>query len=278
MLSKHKLVGNRQKGFTLVEMLVVAALIAIFAGLAVFNIIEQLNREKVKAATAEARSIATSLSFAYSDMGFYPKLCFLRFSYEELQKYFTENASLTPTTMEYFDATVEGTGTKLKQNWKQKYLNGSLPEKVINMTLSDGRTLDWPKDPFGSPYVAYLTKIAPPANDPTGTPVVSWLTSAGDKANYFAGIVSYGRNRVPGGKDAYGPNETSDVDSRYALSLYTAAAGRESDPQNRDFTLLNRSLYNVGGRLDQIINDPNTYDAAKPRIRDIGSDDRYYEF
>ena len=74
---------NRHSGFTLIEMLVVAALIAIFAGLAVFNIVEQLNREKEKAALAEARSIATAMSFAYDDLGFFPKLCFLRFGVDE---------------------------------------------------------------------------------------------------------------------------------------------------------------------------------------------------
>ncbi len=75
---------RRNRGFTLIEMLIVAALIAIFSALAVFNISEQLNISKGKAAVAECRSIATAMSFAHDDLGFYPKIGFLRYGFDEL--------------------------------------------------------------------------------------------------------------------------------------------------------------------------------------------------
>ena len=64
--------GTR-RAFTLVEMLIVAALIALFAGLAVFNVTEQYELNKQKAAVAECRQIGTSMNFALQDLGFFPK-------------------------------------------------------------------------------------------------------------------------------------------------------------------------------------------------------------
>src|SRR5688572_29195394 len=75
---------QRRRGFTLVEMLVVSALIALFAGLAVFSITTQLEQNRKKAAVAECRQIATAMSFAHQDLSFFPKLCLLRFNYNEL--------------------------------------------------------------------------------------------------------------------------------------------------------------------------------------------------
>lgn len=274
-LTIHKLVRNKQQGFTLVEMLVVAALIAIFAAIAVFNITEQLQREKVKAATAEARGIATSMSFAYNDMGFFPKLCFLRFGLEELEDYISKNP-LSTSAMEYHSYPVEGVMNKLKLNWRQKYLAGTLPEKLVNMQLpapDSGITLDWPKDPFGSPYVAYLIKV-----DPSKPLSVSFVESAGEKPNYFAGIVSYGRNRVPGGKDVN--PEFADIEARYPYRLYRALdEGQRGNPQNRDFVLMSGDqLRNSAAALEQIVRNTDEDIPADPGIRDNGSDDRYYEF
>ncbi|MGB9692764.1 MAG: type II secretion system protein, partial [Candidatus Sumerlaeaceae bacterium] len=68
-----------RKGFTLAEMLIVAALIALFSGLFIFSIETQYTLNKQKASVAECRQIATAMSFAQQDMGFFPKMCFLRF-------------------------------------------------------------------------------------------------------------------------------------------------------------------------------------------------------
>lgn len=270
--------SRHRSGFTLIEMLVVAALIAIFAGLAVFNIVEQLNREKEKAAIAECRSIATALSFAHSDLGFYPKLCWLKFGRDEFIKYIADN-SLPATAVDWFGL---GDGTmpnRIKSKWGEKYMSGSMPDKRVTMVLAPGgQEVDWPADPFNQPYMAYLIKIDTPANNPGGTPVIQWANdSVGDKANYFAGIVSYGRNKVPG----YAWNDTRAISQGAGRRLYI-----EDATNARRFTIgpprFNQA--NLDAFIVSVPNPATTPDASNqwtgtpPNMRDAGSDDKYFEF
>ncbi len=272
---------KRTGGFTLIEMLVVAALIAIFAGLAVFNVVEQLNREKEKAALAEARSIATAMSFAYDDMGFFPKICFLRFGVDEFLRVIGTTApeakNLSADAIDWFGVATPASnmGTKITNNWGEKYMSGSMPDKYVEMrfpTSGGAESFDWPADPFRQPYMAYLIKAEPPANSAPGTPaVIDWANdSLGDKPNYFAGIVSYGRNKVPGLRWDATPADINNS-GRAAGRLYTEAVDGTT---GKPYFTTGPALYNQA-RLDLFVT-PNG--GTDYNMREAGSDDKYFEF
>src|SRR5690606_5516714 len=120
------------------------------------------NINKSKAAVAECRSIATAMSFAYDDLGFFPKICFLRFGLEELSTYIVPMSNTK--SVEYHGIDLEdGLPNRLRKNWKQKYMSGSEPGKTVYMhsTTDFGGEppMQWPADPFGTPYVAYLMTV-----------------------------------------------------------------------------------------------------------------------
>ncbi len=69
--------GKATRAFTLIELLIVGALIALFAGLAIFGAQQAYLDNQRKAMIGEARQVATSLDLAYADVNFFPALCFL---------------------------------------------------------------------------------------------------------------------------------------------------------------------------------------------------------
>lgn len=265
---------RRRSGFTLIEMLVVAALIAIFAGLAVFNIVEQMNREKEKAAISECRSIATALSFAHDDLGFYPKLSWLRFGQAEFLKFIQDRGGLPGAAVDTFGKGDAGMLGRIQKNWGEKYLAGSMPDKYVRMTLPEGLDVQWPADPFGMPYVPYLLKIAPPPGAPTAPKTVQWANgSVGDRANYFAGIVSYGRNKVPG----YVWNDPNALANGSALRLFA------EDPADRRHFTMDYTRYNDARRDWFVLPQTGPVEIMEPfnnppHMRDAQSDDKYFEF
>jgi len=262
---------GRRRGFTLVEMLVVAALIAIFAGLAVFNITAQLEREKQKAAIAEARNIATAMSWAYDDLGFFPKIGLLRFNLDNLVE-FLNGADFT--SMEYHGHAVGNQLGLVNRAWRQNYLSsGGATDKIVKMHYSAGREiiLDWPADPWGNPYVAYLVKTIPAntRDNPSNVPKQSFLTRANDKANRFAGVVSYGRNKVPGQT----LDRKFDPTPRLGGRLYFQP--NAADPKN--FTALQPAQY-TDQHLSYLLDKSPNLAGEGPYIMETGSDDRFFEF
>jgi hypothetical protein len=260
-------------------MLIVAALISLFAGLALFSVQSALEQNKQKAAVAECRQIATAVGFAYQDMGFFPKLAFLRFNSTNLLQFLTPSPTTLVNGLEANSYFVGNLENRIVKNWKGIYsaLNQqrlvrmqfeSAVETVNNPGIPSGTAtlvVDWPADPWGNPYTLYLVKTLPAdINNPN--PRESFLENSGDRPNYFAGIVSYGRNGVPGLGDEPPPVERT---ARIPLRMY-----EQIDPLN--FRLLNPSEL-TQGRLDMIINSA-TPDPLRPRIREVGSDDRYAEF
>lgn len=271
-----KLPKRRNAGFTLIEMLVVAALIAIFAGLAVYNIVELLNREKEKAAIAETRAIATALSFAYDDLGFFPKLSFLQYGIEDMKRFMNAGTALPggviqQDEIDYYGFATPTMQTMITNKWREKYMAGTSPNKTVIMQINPtDREMNWPADPFMQPYVLYLAKVAPPPGNPTGVPVISWVNSAGDEPNYFAGVVSYGRNKVAGLEwDATSAHPQ--YAAREAGRLYTPVAGTD-----RTFRQLRLGDHNAA-RLNLLVEESADPDNA-PNIRDPKTDDKFYEF
>lgn len=260
-----------RKGFTLIEILIVAALIALFASLAIVNFTQQYEANRQKAAIAECRQIANALSFVNDDVGFYPKLCFLRYNQMNLFN-ILPGASTNQSVLyglEYFNWGIGNPAQRLR-NWKGSYLafNNTKLVKMqvsLNYTSPDAAptaTFDWPSDQWGQPFVAYFVKTE---LNTSLTPESRWLTSAGDRPTNFAGVVSYGRNRVPGMTEF--PNAEDSV--RRGLRLY-----EEIDPVT--FRALTTSEY-TQERLDLISID-GPIDPTRPRIRDTGSDDLVVEF
>ncbi|MGI8906589.1 MAG: type II secretion system protein [Candidatus Sumerlaeaceae bacterium] len=265
--------ATHQRGFTLVEMLVVAALIAIFAGLAVFNITAQLEREKSKAAVAEARSIATGMSFAYDDLGFYPKIGLLRFNLDNVFEFLKGTGF---DSAEYHSYIVGNQDIRMRKKWRQNYMASSGPDKTVVMHYTSNgvaKALDWPADPWGNPYVGYFIKTIPAVDGQE--PKQKFIEGSGDKANFTAAIVSYGRNRVPGLRDNA---LSSDIGDRFNWRLY-----RDNPIGPRHYTLLQgKDEFNTADetKLKAFtgVSAPFDPNYPKPFIRERNSDDRYYEF
>ncbi len=100
------------RGFSLLEMLVVLAIMGILATLVAPRLFNQVDRSKITAAKAQARSIKTSLDAMRLDLGRYP----------------TAEEGLALLVSPPADPTLRG-------SWLGPYLDGDLPN-----------------DPWGQPY------------------------------------------------------------------------------------------------------------------------------
>ena len=65
---------RKQKGFTLIEVLVVVAIIGIVAAIAIPNFLNAINRGRQKRTMADIRSIGTALEAYSVDFHYYPKV------------------------------------------------------------------------------------------------------------------------------------------------------------------------------------------------------------
>ncbi len=63
---------KRVEGFTIIELIVVIAIIAVLAGIVLVNVTQYINNAKVARAHVEADNIATALSAFYAAHGSYP--------------------------------------------------------------------------------------------------------------------------------------------------------------------------------------------------------------
>ena len=68
----HKSGGDREKGFTLMEMLVVLVVIGLIAAVAIPQVMRLLEGAKSKAAKIQLETVSQSLAFYQLDMGEYP--------------------------------------------------------------------------------------------------------------------------------------------------------------------------------------------------------------
>lgn len=253
-------IRNKQfsKGFTLLEIIVVAALIAMFSGLATFGIQQMLANSKLKAVIGEARQVGTALIFAHQDVGFYPKIGYLmhnkdlinnRFGFERIH------------TMGFDLSSSKGQFTYNK--WNGPYFAASVTRNqlsqrfdgLVTMQLPpDSEPMAWPADQWGNPYVLYLFKYDEVED--------TWhfIDNLGEDPDFWGAVVSYGPNRVPG---SITEGETFDGLRQYCLY-------EQPDSRNPIFTALEPEEY-TQQREDM-------YSRAAPRIGivDPGSDDIIY--
>lgn len=206
------------RGFTLLEILIVAMLITLFSGIAIISIQTLYDQNRYKAMFAEAAEIGTSLSFAYNDMGIYPRLCLINQPRNTMVITSTNNTLLARPHMDtygYLTATMKA--SVLNTSWKGPY-GGKSPARLsqgqrsfVTMRLVDIQTIgyaaqfktaadidiqlvDWPADTWANPWMVYQVSKTVANGQPTYR-----LIEPGEEPNFLNAVVSYGANRIPGG-------------------------------------------------------------------------------
>lgn len=231
----------QRRAFTLIEIIVVATLISLLSGIALFSINEMYIRNIRKVSFAEAYQLATALSIVENDVDFYPRLNFLRLPKELVlvepnspppvpanESAFSE--STAPTSMlpglDYWGIYRHDAPPVLKVlgNWNGPYMGVSqarqdanrgaqsgiikmripdLAENPITVNGLDTSLVDWPADPFGNPYLLYQFKAVIDPDAQVNIPL--FLEDPTDDASWRNMIVSYGRNNFPGGNENTSP-------------------------------------------------------------------------
>jgi general secretion pathway protein G len=126
----------KKKGFTLIEIVVVAAIIGVLAALLLPKLSGQTQKAKEKKAKADMVQIATSLSMVKLDNPSVTKYCKL----EDL-----DNPASSPPTQD-----AEGNSATFS-NWNGPYM-------VFNET-SKGANTSVPDDPWGNDYLLDISTV-----------------------------------------------------------------------------------------------------------------------
>ncbi|MCX8036038.1 MAG: type II secretion system GspH family protein [Candidatus Sumerlaeia bacterium] len=295
---------RRQTGFTLVEILIVAALMSLLAGIAAINIQRAYVDNQRKATYGEAYNIKTALCFAFEDIGLYPKLCFLQrpILYLAPPTYapFTQPGGQLVSGFEYMGYEVNQSPTLVQRvvnNWAKGmgspgyFSAGSgrrglfqgrrggmclmeIPVDIYSnpvLAMGENRPVyEWPSDPWGRPYVVYMLRLAGMKSN--GLPDVRFVNSYSETANYALAVVSYGPNGIPGGRDDY---DAATLNQGFQLRLYD----RSTIP-GVDFRALRPQEYTAARceawSFTKLLGTPGPL--AYPGVIDEGSDDIVVEF
>lgn len=262
ILFTYKSYIRGQKGFTLVEIIIVAALISLFSGLATFGVNQMLNNNKLKAVIGETRQIGSSLIFAHQDIGFYPKIGFMMYNADLIDNRFgwdrIDTMGLTLSLNK---------GQFTYDNWKGPYFAASQTrnqlsarfKSIVTMRLTPQyqgyeNEIPWPADQWGNPYVLYLFKYDPRED------TWQFIQSLGEEPNFWASVVSYGPNGVPGT-----PGGSYNIDTLRDRRLF-----KQQDTRVPIFEDLIPSEY-TNEREEVYSLDPNGFGMVDP-----GSDDLIY--
>jgi prepilin-type N-terminal cleavage/methylation domain-containing protein len=302
---------SRRRGFTLVELVIVASLIAIFSGLAVFSIQQQFRNNQVKATIAETRNIAATLDLAHLDVSMFPKLCWLDQSETGLrfigvQLFGTGAASAQIfNNMEIGQRSTFNQAFSISQNWRGSYFAMSQSRAgssqgrggIVNMILPEYASLAggadgfrWPADPYGSPYVVYMLNVDRDAqtlffiND---DPVHG--DNPGFQGDYINAVVSYGPNQVPGGGANFrtgliNPAAGAGTRRLYNQTLaerfeYLEEADFQGPSGERLANIWKRTFNFAAGFADtDMAPNPDIDSTTGVGITDRGSDDVIFEF
>jgi type II secretory pathway pseudopilin PulG len=293
MFSRHP--GRSSSGFTLIEILVICAILAILTSLLTINVRETMQQTERKASFADARSVANALTTAYFDIGFFPRVGYLNFAVPEL-KVIAGSAAVLPKSfdaMGFPDDRLAGKIGAVYANWgkggsyltisaeRSNLVAGGSGGYLCKMNVPDLTTvgyspLTWPADPWGNPYVVYLVKVLDGTTPvgPGGAVTTasgmqcSWIASPSEEPTYKALVVSYGPNGFPGGPADGKLPAGKTVDGL----LNTYGLFRTTGTPNR-FTALRSS--ELSAAQIKALSTELGYSEGLPGIMDDGSDDIY---
>jgi len=309
--------GRSRRGFTLVELVIVGALIALFSSLAVFGVQQQFRSNLRKATIGETRQISQSLDFANLDTSLFPKLCWLTEGDEGMaligNQFGSTSAFFSRADIYGRRPTSSATATVsfglgIQEQWNGPYFALSQSRAgvaqgrggFVYMLFPDLPTVGgnnpgdptasgfrWPADPYNSPYAVYMLDL----DLSTATPQIQFVTedalSFTRKGNYVNAVVSYGPNQFPGGADEF-------AKPPFAVSGGPAYAQTGGDPWDRrlykgrpgvtdrgviTFTYLTTAEFSGAEGRRRASAWSRDFDVTVGTgISDIGSDDIVFEF
>jgi type II secretory pathway pseudopilin PulG len=301
---------RKAKAFTLLEILIVGALIALFSGMAIFGIQQQFRSNVRKAAIAETRQIATALDFANLDTEVFPRLCWLSESREGLDLFSARiDGSDSPYVFSRLDVggrvTYENKANALRNLWAGPYFALSQTRSGLSqgrggfcyMLFDDMPATDenspstnygyrWPADPYNSPYVVYMLDVNVASESLSFANYNNPLDN--EKGNYANAVVSYGENLIPGGPDStkvpFNGANTVDAlgDSGYQFRLFKGRPGFVSDKGliTHKYLTISEFVEDRAAVWNSQFFTPavTSWYGAGPGITDSGSDDIIFEF
>lgn len=242
------------RGFTLVEIMIVAALIALLSGIAVFSINTFYQSNVRKATIGELNRLYTALEFARQDLQFYPKFCYLNSSRDQVlfdQVTGLYDSASMISNLDYYGFVPGGPNpvqTRVNAFWNGPYFGMSAVRGRQNRGLQSGLTtvrladvflqtgsadyskVRWPADPYGQPYVLYQMRGEISGAD--RWPV--FVSNGGQEGDFLNAVVSYGPNGVPGGN---GATPLSLTGFTGGPTLFSAAVSRETLREGALFVL-----------------------------------------
>ena len=180
---KHSSSHPRGSGFTLIEMLVVIAIIAILAGILLPVLAAAKKKARVAQAKLEVKNIAAAISAYQSTYGVYPTDSNDLSAKAGVDATYTNNTDMMIILLNVTNRPPNLNGVRNPQS--HVFLNGKM---VNNSTLPGISTVDYNfRDPWGRPYIITLdldynnrcddaaySKAAAPYNNPLATPVAVW--------------------------------------------------------------------------------------------------------
>jgi prepilin-type N-terminal cleavage/methylation domain-containing protein len=239
-------------GFTLIEIIVVAVMIAILSAIGLISVQSFMGRARIRVVLGETYQIASAMSFARDDIGFYTKLSFLLLGENEIGQSLgqIDATNRLNTGFEYFGNDVDPLTTRVATGWAGPYMGMSQGRRglggptIVSFVFpsvtgsglgSTSNPIDGPGDAWNQPYVLYLMNIDTRGN-------IGFINSAGastsdvgqftDVPNFFSAVVSHGPNGRPAG-------ELTDLPSQFPAAAADAVNGNQFI---RDNMMLYRDL------------------------------------
>jgi prepilin-type N-terminal cleavage/methylation domain-containing protein len=308
---------QRQAGFTLIEILIVAALIALLSGIAAINIQRAYVDNQRKATYGELHNVATAVSFAMQDTTIIPKLCFLSqntlFIAPPDPAYPLDPGLYLLSGFDYYGRTGQydinqspSLVNRVVKNWgqgigAQAYFAAGEGRKGLFQGRRGGLTImeipniynpmvtppgkpaqySWPADAWGRPYVLYI--LYQYGVDSSGQPIVDFIDRPTRVPNYTLAVVSYGPNGIPGGSANYTAADISIGQQLWLFERADPASGADYRALTpTELTQPDGVLGGGDGISDRVqvwsFEKLGGGDGVYPGIVDIGSDDIVKEF